>query len=93
MARVRQPRRKYLEQRRRREEPKPRIAHLWVKYALAYVLVMAIPFIVFSVMANRYLANEITASIQSEMTNTLAAARQSFDQKINQMVSISLQIN
>lgn len=93
MARVRQPRRKYLEQRRRREEPKPRIAHLWVKYALAYVMVMAIPFTVFSVMANRYLANEITASIQSEMTNTLAAARQSFDQKINQMVSISLQIN
>ena len=93
MARVRQPRRKYLEQRRRREEPKPRIAHLWVKYALAYVLVMAIPFTVFSVMANRYLANEITASIQSEMTNTLDAARQNFDQKINQMVSISLQIN
>lgn len=44
-------------------------------------------------MVNRYLTNEMTASIQSEMTNTLSAARQSFDQKINQMVSISLQIN
>lgn len=72
---------------------KPCAVHLWTKYALAYVLVMAIPFTVFSVMVNRYLTNEMTASIQSEMTNTLSAARQSFDQKINQMVSISLQIN
>ena len=93
MARVRQPRRKYLYQRHHREEPKPRAVHLWIRYALAYVLVMAIPFTVFSVMVNRYLTNEMTASIQSEMTNTLAAARQSFDQKINQMVSISLQID
>ena len=66
---------------------------MWIRYALAYVLVMAIPFTVFSVMVNRYLANEMTASIQGEMTNTLAAARQSFDQKISQMVSISLQID
>ena len=72
---------------------KPCAVHLWTKYALAYVLVMAIPFTVFSVMVNRYLTNEMTASIQSELTNTLSAARQSFDQKINQMVSISLQIS
>lgn len=93
MARVRKPQSGKAYRWRVREMSKPRAVHLWTKYALAYVLVMAIPFTVFSVMVNRYLTNEMTASIQSEMTNTLSAARQSFDQKINQMVSISLQIN
>ena len=93
MARVRKPQGGKAYRWRVREMSKPREVHLWTKYALAYVLVMAIPFTVFSVMVNRYLTNEMTASIQSEMTNTLSAARQSFDQKINQMVSISLQIN
>lgn len=93
MARVRKPQGGKAYRWRVREMSKPREVHLWTKYALAYVLVMAIPFTVFSVMVNRYLTNEMTASIQNEMTNTLAAARQSFDQKINQMVSISLQIN
>lgn len=93
MARVRKPQGGKAYRWRVREMSKPRAVHLWTKYALAYVLVMAIPFTVFSVMVNRYLTNEMTASIQSEMTNTLSAARQSFDQKINQMVSISLQIN
>ena len=54
---------------------KPCAVHLWTKYALAYVLVMAIPFTVFSVMVNRYLTNEMTASIQSEMTNSPAELR------------------
>ena len=93
MARVRKPQGGKAYRWRVREMSKPREVHLWTKYALAYVLVMAIPFTVFSVMVNRYLTNEMTASIQSEMTNTLSAARQSFDQKINQMVSISLQIS
>ena len=93
MARVRKPQSGKAYRWRVREMSKPRAVHLWTKYALAYVLVMAIPFTVFSVMVNRYLTNEMTASIQSEMTNTLSAARQSFDQKINQMVSISLQIS
>ena len=93
MARVRKPQGGKAYRCRVREMSKPRAVHLWTKYALAYVLVMAIPFTVFSVMVNRYLTNEMTASIQSEMTNTLSAARQSFDQKINQMVSISLQIS
>lgn len=93
MARVRKPQGGKAYRWRVREMSKPCAVYLWTKYALAYVLVMAIPFTVFSVMVNRYLTNEMTASIQSEMTNTLSAARQSFDQKINQMVSISLQIN
>ncbi len=98
MARVRQLQRRRVYHGAQENCPSPlhtqvRAAHLWIRYALAYVLVMAIPFTVFSVMVNRYLTNEMTASIQSEMTNTLAAARQSFDQKINQMVSISLQID
>ena len=93
MARVRKPQGGKAYRWRVREMSKPCAVHLWTKYALAYVLVMAIPFTVFSAMVNRYLTNEMTASIQSEMTNTLSAARQSFDQKINQMVSISLQIN
>ena len=85
MARVRKPQGGKAYRWRVREMSKPCAVHLWTKYALAYVLVMAIPFTVFSVMVNRYLTNEMTASIQSEMTNTLSAARQSFDQKINQV--------
>ena len=65
---------------------------LWKKMALTYVLIMLIPFAIFSTIINSYLTNEMADSVQSEMTNTLATAQKNFSQKINQMVAISLQI-
>lgn len=65
---------------------------LWKKMALTYVLIMLIPFAIFSTIINSYLTNEMADSVQSEMTNTLATAQKNFSRKISQMVAISLQI-
>lgn len=90
MARAHPLRRRIAQRRSRREES--RGIHLWVKYALAYMLVMAIPFVVFSVMANRYLIEEMNTSIRSEISSTLKDVQDNIDQRIRQMATISLQV-
>ena len=90
MARAHPLRRRIAQRRSRREES--RGTHLWVKYALAYMLVMAIPFVVFSVMANRYLIEEMNTSIRSEISSTLKDVQDNIDQRVRQMVTISLQV-
>ena len=92
MSRAHPLRRRFDHRSRCEKEHQNRSIHLWTKYALAYILVMAIPFIVFSVMANRHLTEEMNTSIKSEISSTLKDVQDNIDQRVSQMVTISLQV-
>ena len=92
MSRAHPLRRRFDHRSRCEKEHQNRSIHLWTKYALAYILVMAIPFIVFSVMANRHLTEEMNTSIKSEISSTLKDVQDNIDQRVKQMATISLQV-
>ena len=65
---------------------------IWLKYALTYFLLLAVPFVAFSLYFSSYLSSETEKNTQEKMTQSLSRIQSSFEEKISQMAAIGMQI-
>lgn len=65
---------------------------LWWKYTTTYLLVLIIPFLAFNAFFSHYVTGEADKDVREAMQSTLAKIQMDFDQKIEQMTAISLQV-
>ena len=66
---------------------------IWIKYAVTYLMVLAIPLLVFNAFFNVYISSQTQKDVEEAMTGILTKVQTDFDQKVNQMFAISAQLS
>lgn len=66
---------------------------VWWKYALSYLLVLTIPFLVFNTYFSHYISRQTEQSMYESMQSTLSNVQLLFDQKVEQMQLIGIQLD
>lgn len=74
--------------------PHPKGRHtIWRKYAVTYLMVLAIPLFAFSAFFNEYISSQTQKNVEEAVTGILTKVQTDFDQKVNQMFAISAQLS
>ena len=77
---------------KRRNTPIKREMPLWWKYAVTYLLVLVVPFLAFNAYFNYYVTGEAEKDTKEAMQSALNKIQMDFDQKVEQMTAIGIQI-
>lgn len=66
---------------------------LWLKYAATYLLVLAVPFLAFTLFFNSFLAQETEKNARETLESALDKIVTDFDQRVEQMAVIGAQLD
>lgn len=66
---------------------------VWLKYAVTYLLVLAVPLLAFSAFFSLYISKQTQKDVEAAMGGILTKVQTDFDQKVNQMFAISAQLS